>query len=63
MNPVYEVSGVNGSVAQCGQIGADGSGPVRAMCSGVEGGGRGFEREGVQGCGVGVGEYVGDLGG
>ena len=47
VNSVYEVSGVNGSVAQGGQIGADGSGPVRAMCSGVEGGGGGFEREGV----------------
>ena len=38
---------MDGSVAQGGKVGADGSGPVRSMCSGMEGGGWGFEREGV----------------
>ena len=41
---VYKVSGVGGSGAKGGEVRSDGSGPVWAEGSGVEGRGWGFER-------------------
>ncbi len=53
---VDEVSGMGSSAAEGGKVGSNGSGPVRALSFGVEGGRRRFEREDVEGCGIRLGE-------
>lgn len=58
---VDEVSSMCGSLAEGGEVGPNGPGPVRAVGLGVEGGGRRFEGEGGEGCGVRLSEDKSEL--
>ena len=54
MKRVDEVSDMGSSAEEGGKVGSNGSGPVGALGFGVKGRWGRFEREGIEGCSIGL---------